>query len=103
MARILIIECMQEVSSFNPVSSELKDFAIQRGEEMMVQAGLNTAVGGAIAEFGKCSDIHVVPLLSARAGSASGILIGMCRGYCDSVVRTRRSCGRLGRIRCAQP
>lgn len=37
---------------------------------MMIQAGLNTAVGGAMAEFDSSSDIHVVPLLSARAGSA---------------------------------
>ncbi len=70
MARVLIVECMQEVSSFNPVASEYADFAIQRGEAMLAQTGLNTAVGGAIEEFGKYPDIRVAPVLSARAGSA---------------------------------
>lgn len=70
MARILIVECMQEISSFNPVASTYSDFAIQHGEEMLVQAGLNTAVGGALEAFQLASGIDVQPVISARAGSA---------------------------------
>ncbi len=70
MPRVLIVECMQEVSSFNPVASEHADFAIQRGEAMLAQTGLNTALGGAIEELGKYPDIRMVPAISARAGSA---------------------------------
>ena len=33
MPRILIIECMQEISSFNPVPSGYDSFHVERGEE----------------------------------------------------------------------
>jgi len=32
--RVLIVECMQEISSFNPVPSQYENFRIERGEEM---------------------------------------------------------------------
>ena len=70
MPRILILECMQEISSFNPRPSEYEDFAVQRGREVLAQGGRNTAVGGALAVFGGRSDVEVVPVYSARAGSA---------------------------------
>ncbi len=70
MSRILIVECMQEISSFNPMPSGYENFAVQRGMEMLRQAGLNTAVGGALAVFGDNADVEVVPTYSARAGSA---------------------------------
>jgi microcystin degradation protein MlrC len=73
MARVLMVECMQEISSFNPVISNFADFTVQRGEAMMVQAGSNTAIGGAVAEFDNHGDIIVQPVYSARAGSG-GIL-----------------------------
>ena len=71
MARILIAECMQEISSFNPKPSVYDDFLIQRGEEMLAaQAGRNTALGGAFAVFEQTANIVAVPVISARAGSA---------------------------------
>jgi microcystin degradation protein MlrC len=69
--RILILECMQEVSSFNPLLSGYSEFAIAHGEDLLAQQrGLNTAVGGALAVFEARSDVEVVPTMSARAGSA---------------------------------
>ncbi len=70
MPRILIAECMQEISSFNPVPSEYDYFRIQRGDEMLAQRGLNLAIGGALAVFEQRDDVAVVPTYAARSGSA---------------------------------
>ena len=67
--RLLLVECMQEISSFNPVSSEYENFHIERGEEMRAQAGLNTAIGGALAVF-EAAGATPVLAIAARAGSA---------------------------------
>jgi microcystin degradation protein MlrC len=67
---ILVAECMQEISSFNPLPSDYENFAIDRGEGLYDQRGLNTAIGGALAVFEARSDVTIVPTISARAGSA---------------------------------
>ena len=69
MKRILIVECMQEISSFNPVPSDYAYFSVQRGAEMLTQRGRNTGVGGALQAFEADSNIQAVPVYSARAGS----------------------------------
>ncbi len=67
--RILVAECMQEISSFNPLQSEYANFQVEHGQEMLAQKGLNTGLGGALAVF---DAIGFEPALtiSARAGSA---------------------------------
>jgi hypothetical protein len=70
MPAILITECMQEISSFNPVPSDYDYFAIQRGEELFRQRGLNTSMGGALAVFEARDDVQVIPTYAARSGSA---------------------------------
>jgi microcystin degradation protein MlrC len=70
MPRILIAECMQEISSFNPLQSGYDHFSVQRGEELYRQANLNSAIGGALAVFRDASGVAIVPAYSARAGSA---------------------------------
>ena len=49
--RILVAECMQEISSFNPLQSGYEGFHIERGEQMFAQRGLNTSLGGAFKVF----------------------------------------------------
>jgi microcystin degradation protein MlrC len=71
--KILIAECMQEISSFNPISSTYENFHVERGEELYAQRGLNTSVGGALRVFERRVEVTVVPAYAARAGSA-GIL-----------------------------
>ena len=73
--RVLIAECMQEISSFNPLPSRYDDFAIEHGEAIFAQRGLNTAIGGALAVLEARSDVELVPTMAARAGSA-GMLAG---------------------------
>ena len=68
MPRILIAECMQEISSFNPVPSEYDYFRIQRGDEMLAQRGLNPAIGGALAVFEQRDDVAVVPTYARAFG-----------------------------------
>ncbi|NDB01371.1 MAG: microcystin degradation protein MlrC, partial [Betaproteobacteria bacterium] len=70
--RILIAECMQEISSFNPLPGGYDNFPIQRGDEMLAQDGLNTSIGGALAVFRE-TGMEPVLTISARSGSA-GIL-----------------------------
>jgi len=70
MPTILIAECMQEISSFNPLPSQYENFAVRRGDDLLTQRGRNTALGGAFAVFGERADVKAVPAYSARAGSA---------------------------------
>jgi microcystin degradation protein MlrC len=70
MPRILIVECMQEISSFNPIPSGSDSFHVERGEELYAQRGLNTSIGGALQVFEARGDVTIVPAYGARAGSA---------------------------------
>ncbi|MFM8990683.1 MAG: M81 family metallopeptidase, partial [Alphaproteobacteria bacterium] len=74
MARILVVECMQEISSFNPVESRYEQFVVQRGQEVFdLQRGMNTSIGGALEVLEATPGIELVPAYSARPFSA-GIL-----------------------------
>lgn len=70
MRRILIVECMQEISSFNPVQSECENFHVERGDELYDHRGRNTSLGGALAVFDAAADVETIPVYAARAGSA---------------------------------
>lgn len=70
MPKILIAECMQEISSFNPLPSGYENFQIQRGAEMLRQRGLNSGIGGALSVLESEPGITIVPSYGARAGSA---------------------------------
>jgi microcystin degradation protein MlrC len=69
--RILVVECMQEISSFNPVPSGYDLFVVLRGDEVLdTQRGLNTFVGGALEVFEATPGVELVPTYSARSFSA---------------------------------
>lgn len=70
MKKILIVECMQEISSFNPVPTEYDYFDIEEGGELFQHRGRNTAIGGALKVFEADPGIEVIPTIAARAGSA---------------------------------
>lgn len=73
MPRILLLDCKQEISSFNPLPSDYENFNVTRDEEILSHRGLNTEVGGALSVFDTKPEIEPVPCIAARAGSA-GIL-----------------------------
>ncbi|MBM3521497.1 MAG: M81 family metallopeptidase, partial [Alphaproteobacteria bacterium] len=71
MPKILIAECMQEISTFNPVPSSYRDFRILRGPELIdTQRGTNTGMGGAVEVFESTPGVTLVPAYGARAFSA---------------------------------
>jgi len=67
--RVLVAECMQEISSFNPLQGGYDNFHIERGEEMRAQDGLNTSLGGAFEVF-RAKGMDPVLAIGARSGSA---------------------------------
>ena len=72
MIRILIVECMQEISSFNPRQSTIQDFKLLCGGDLLGRRGSNSYLGGALAAFDEAG-VEVVPTISATAPSA-GVL-----------------------------
>ncbi|MEO6741761.1 MAG: M81 family metallopeptidase, partial [Chthoniobacteraceae bacterium] len=75
MTKILIAECKQEVSTFNPVLSGYEDFTIRRGEEILrYHRQVRSEVGGALSVFDACSDVQIVPAFSAHFITSGGTL-----------------------------
>jgi microcystin degradation protein MlrC len=75
MPKILIGECKQEISSFNPVLSRYHDFEIGRGQEILdYHQGLNTEICGALGVFNAQPDISLMPTYSARMIVSGGTL-----------------------------
>jgi microcystin degradation protein MlrC len=68
--RILMAECMQEISSFNPLASTYDDFFIETGTALFAHRRLNTSIGGALSVFEQRDDVTLIPTIAARAGSA---------------------------------
>jgi len=75
MPRILVNECKQEISSFNPVPGRYEDFAIAWGDQIMaLHREVGTEVGGALSVFARHSDVVLVPGYSCRAITSGGAL-----------------------------
>ncbi len=70
---MLIAECTQEISSFNPLQSQYADYAFERGDSLLGHRGMNTHLGGALSVFDRRSDVEIAWTMAARAPSA-GIL-----------------------------
>jgi microcystin degradation protein MlrC len=76
MHRILIAQCEQEISSFNPVPTEYESFEVHVGSALIdAHRGADTCVRGALDVFERRSDVRVVPVLGAKA-SSGGTLRG---------------------------
>lgn len=75
MRRILIAECKQEVSTFNPHKSTCADFAIRLGDDLLnYHRSIRNEVGGALSIFDQCSDIELIPTYSAFFITSGGTL-----------------------------
>src|SRR5262245_48038391 len=75
MPRILIAECKQEVSTFNPYLSVYEDFTIRRGEEILkYHRAVRNEVGGALSVFDSTPGIELVPTYSAFFITSGGTL-----------------------------
>jgi microcystin degradation protein MlrC len=57
--QIVIAECKQEVSTFNPAKSGYEDFVIRQGQEILdFNSGLDRVAHGASTERGHAVLIH---------------------------------------------
>jgi microcystin degradation protein MlrC len=75
MPKVLIAECKQEVSTFNPHRSVYDDFAVRRGDAMLrYHRGVRNEVGGALSVLDETSGVEVVPANSAFAITSGGTL-----------------------------
>lgn len=73
--RVLICECKQEVSSFNPVVSGAEDFSFHEGAEFLaMHRGANREVGGALSVFEAEPGVEVTGGFSAQAVTSGGVL-----------------------------
>jgi microcystin degradation protein MlrC len=73
--RILIAECKQEVSTFNPHLSGYEDFAVRRGGELLkYHRTVRNEVGGALSIFDSTAGIELVPAYSAFFITSGGTL-----------------------------
>lgn len=75
MPQILIAECKQEVSTFNPHLSGYGDFGIRRGCELIdYHRTVRNEIGGALAVFDAAEGVEIVPAYSAFFISSGGTL-----------------------------
>lgn len=76
MPRILLAECKQEVSSFNPVPSRYEDFAVSWGSDILdYHRSVRNELGGALSVFDLHAEMELVPTYSARAITSGGTLL----------------------------
>lgn len=75
MPRILIAECKQEVSTFNPHLSGYDDFGVRRGEELLsYHRTVRNEIGGALSVFHGTPGVELVPTYSAFFITSGGTL-----------------------------
>ena len=75
MPRILIAECKQEVSTFNPVLSGYEDFTMRHGRAILdYHRKVRSEVGGALSVFDATPDVELVPACSAHFITSAGTL-----------------------------
>lgn len=75
MPRILIAECKQEVSTFNPVLSGYDDFTLRHGQSILdYHRRVRSEVGGALSVFDATPGVELVPTCSAHFITSGGTL-----------------------------
>lgn len=75
MKRIVLAECKQEVSSFNPEPSHFEDFRVARGEDLLAYHSLvREEIGGAVSVLSSRNDVDMVPTYGASSNTSGGVL-----------------------------
>jgi microcystin degradation protein MlrC len=75
MPTILVAECKQEISSFNPVPSHYADFTVAAGDAILARhRGVRSEMSGALEVFSARAFVRLVPTYSARAITSAGTL-----------------------------
>lgn len=75
MTRILVAECKQEVSTFNPHESSYADFDVRKGQALFdYHRTVGTEVGGVLDVLGKTPGVEAVPTYGACFITSGGPL-----------------------------
>ena len=75
MSRILIAECKQEVSTFNPEPSHYEDFRILRGNALLDHhRRVREEAGGVLSVLDPEPDIELAPTYGASSNTSGGVL-----------------------------
>ena len=75
MPRIVVAECKQEVSTFNPTTSCFEDFRVVTGDALLVHhRRVREEVGGALSVLDADSRVTLAPAFGASANTSGGIL-----------------------------
>tara|TARA_R110002051_G_C8754985_1_gene500780 strand:+ start:2501 stop:4003 length:1503 start_codon:yes stop_codon:yes gene_type:complete len=75
MLKILIAECKQEVSTFNPYKSGCEDFGIRHGAEILnYHRTVRNEIGGALSILDAVDQVSLVPTYSAFFITSGGTL-----------------------------
>ena len=75
MPRILIAECKQEVSTFNPARSHYAEFRVVKGADLLdFHRRTREEVGGALSVFAEAPDVEVAPSYGASSNTSGGVL-----------------------------
>jgi microcystin degradation protein MlrC len=100
MPRVLVCECKQEISSFNPVPGVYEDFRIDSGEEVTAyHRGVRSEMGGALSVFERRRDVEIVPGYAARGITSGGtVKAGAFRRIAGGFLDAVRGAGRLDGI-----
>ncbi len=93
MPKILIAECKQEVSTFNPHPSGLDDFGLREGPEMLrFHRTVRHEVRGALSVFDAVPGLEIVPAYSAFLITSGGTLAGAAwRHIADAFLASLRA------------
>ncbi|HBN31306.1 MAG TPA: microcystin degradation protein MlrC [Rhodobacteraceae bacterium] len=71
MQRILVAGCEQEISSFNPQTSQYKDFTVDTGDAVFAShRDADSCIRGFLDILGPRADVTLVPVIAAGACSA---------------------------------
>lgn len=95
MPRILIAECKQEVSTFNPAPSCYEDFRVVHGPAMLsLHRGGGQEVSGALSVFDADHRVTVLPTFGASANTSGGVLSAESfKRLCDDFRRDVEAAG----------
>ena len=98
MPRIIVAECKQEVSSFNPVPSRFEDFRVVCGGALHDHhRGVREEVGGALSVFDADRSVELLPALGASANTSGGLLAAdSFRRLCDEFLGSLADVSRAG-------
>src|ERR1043165_7748784 len=100
MPRILIAECKQEVSTFNPHLSGYEDFCVRRGTEILdYHRAVRNEVGGALSVFDATPGVELIPTYSALFITSGGTLAASAwRRVADELLDSIRSAPRADAV-----